>query len=192
MAANRGPKQAKSIRAPDAAPPARAADSDLEWVRGLAEIASANGLAELEVRTARATVILRRGAAGPHAGLPVMHVHPAPPPLAPTLSATTVPPPIAAVPAPSVPPPTVEQEEGALVLVSSPFVGTFYRAPSPEAPYFVEVGQRVKKGQVLCIVEAMKLMNEIEAEADGTIAACLVESAQPVEYGQVLFKIVPA
>ena len=76
--------------------------------------------------------------------------------------------------------------------VNSPFVGTFYRSPSPEAPSFVEVGQRVKKGQVICIVEAMKLMNEIEAEADGTVVACLVENAQPVEYAQALFKISPA
>jgi acetyl-CoA carboxylase biotin carboxyl carrier protein len=75
--------------------------------------------------------------------------------------------------------------------VASPFVGTFYRSPSPEASSFVEVGTRVKKGQVLCIVEAMKLMNEIEAETDGVVAAILVENAQPVEYGQALFKISP-
>jgi acetyl-CoA carboxylase biotin carboxyl carrier protein len=97
--------------------------------------------------------------------------------------------------APAPPPPAVVAPPAAAadrhVSVSSPFVGTFYRAPSPEAPYFVEVGQRVKKGQVLCIVEAMKLMNEIEADADGIIAACLVENAQPVEYGQTLFRIAP-
>jgi acetyl-CoA carboxylase biotin carboxyl carrier protein len=78
------------------------------------------------------------------------------------------------------------------VVVSSPFVGTFYRSPSPDSPPFVELGNRVKKGQTLCIVEAMKLMNEIESEVDGTVAAILVENASPVEFGEQLFRILPA
>ncbi len=73
--------------------------------------------------------------------------------------------------------------------IRSPIVGTFYRAPSPGAPPFVEKGDRVKKGQVLCIVEAMKVMNEIESDVDGTVVDILVENAQPVEYNQVLFLI---
>ncbi len=73
--------------------------------------------------------------------------------------------------------------------VSSPFVGTFYRAPSPEAPSFVEVGQSVRKGQVVCIVEAMKLMNEIEAESEGKIEEILVQNGEHVEYGQHLFRL---
>jgi acetyl-CoA carboxylase biotin carboxyl carrier protein len=77
-------------------------------------------------------------------------------------------------------------------LITSPFVGTFYRAPSPDAPNYVDVGAAVKKGQVLCIVEAMKLMNEIEAEFDGKVAEILAENSQPVEYGQALFRIEPA
>jgi acetyl-CoA carboxylase biotin carboxyl carrier protein len=75
--------------------------------------------------------------------------------------------------------------------VVSPIVGTFYRAPAPDASPFVEVGTRVVKGQVLCIVEAMKIMNQIESDTTGTIAAILVENAQPVAYGQPLFHIVP-
>lgn len=75
------------------------------------------------------------------------------------------------------------------VFITSPFVGTFYRAPSPEADNFVEAGNSVKKGQTLCIIEAMKLMNEIEADATGVIKAILVENGQPVEYGQPLFII---
>jgi acetyl-CoA carboxylase biotin carboxyl carrier protein len=75
------------------------------------------------------------------------------------------------------------------VYVTSPFVGTFYRAPSPDADAFVEVGDEVAAGQVLCIVEAMKLMNEIEAEAAGTIVEILVENGKPVEYGDRLFRI---
>jgi acetyl-CoA carboxylase biotin carboxyl carrier protein len=73
--------------------------------------------------------------------------------------------------------------------LKSPMVGTFYRSPSPGAPVFVEVGQAVTKGQTLCIIEAMKLLNEIESDASGTIKAILVENGQPVEYGQALFII---
>jgi acetyl-CoA carboxylase biotin carboxyl carrier protein len=80
-----------------------------------------------------------------------------------------------------------EQED--FKLVRSPIVGTFYRAPSPEAEPYVEVGEIVKKGQILCVVEAMKLMNEIESEADGKIVEILVDNASPVEYGEPLFKI---
>ncbi len=76
-------------------------------------------------------------------------------------------------------------------VVASPFVGTFYRAPAPDAAPFADVGQRVAKGQTLCIVEAMKLMNEIEAEVSGTVRQILVENAQPVEFDQALFVIDP-
>jgi acetyl-CoA carboxylase biotin carboxyl carrier protein len=76
-----------------------------------------------------------------------------------------------------------------LFKVPSPIVGTFYRSPSPEAAPFVEVGTRVRKGQVLCILEAMKLMNEIESEVDGIISKIMVENAHPVEYGEPLFLI---
>jgi acetyl-CoA carboxylase biotin carboxyl carrier protein len=78
-----------------------------------------------------------------------------------------------------------------LVEIRSPMVGTFYRAPSPEAPSYVEPGTRVGKGQTLCILEAMKLMNELEAEVAGVIREICVENAEPVEYGQVLFRIEP-
>ena len=74
-------------------------------------------------------------------------------------------------------------------IVRSPLVGTFYRSPSPGAPVFIEVGDMVKKGQALCIIEAMKLMNEVEAEADGKIVSIFIENAQPVEYAEPLFLI---
>jgi acetyl-CoA carboxylase biotin carboxyl carrier protein len=82
-------------------------------------------------------------------------------------------------------------DTGGLVTITSPIVGTFYRSPSPDADPYVEEGDTVKKGQVLCIVEAMKLMNEIESEVDGRVVKILVESAKPVEYGQPLFLIEP-
>ncbi|WP_131110067.1 acetyl-CoA carboxylase biotin carboxyl carrier protein [Sulfuricystis thermophila] len=101
----------------------------------------------------------------------------------------------AAAPAPAVPPaPTAASEPAAPTepaghVVKAPMVGTFYRAGSPGSPPFVEVGQTVKKGDTLCIIEAMKLMNEIESDADGVVKAILVENGQPVEFDQPLFVI---
>lgn len=92
-----------------------------------------------------------------------------------------------AVPAPA--PPAVEESEDNLHFVTSPIVGTFYRAPNPDAPPFVQPGDRVRKGQVLCIVEAMKLMNEIESDVDGVVVKVYPENAQPVEFGERLFAI---
>jgi acetyl-CoA carboxylase biotin carboxyl carrier protein len=86
--------------------------------------------------------------------------------------------------------PKVEvKEEKNIHIVKSPIVGTFYRAPAPGAKPFVEVGSRVKKGDVLCIIEAMKIMNEIKSDVNGVVEEILVENGQPVEYGQPLFKI---
>lgn len=84
-----------------------------------------------------------------------------------------------------------EEDIQRLVTVTSPIVGTFYRSPSPESPTFVDIGTKLKKGQVLCIIEAMKLMNEIESEIDGVVTRILVENGQPVEYGEPLFLIEP-
>lgn len=84
-----------------------------------------------------------------------------------------------------------EDETQRLVTVTSPIVGTFYRSPTPDAAHFVEVGMKVSKGQVLCIIEAMKLMNEIESDVDGLVVKILVENGQPVEYGEPLFLIEP-
>jgi acetyl-CoA carboxylase biotin carboxyl carrier protein len=107
-------------------------------------------------------------------------LHAAPPSAVQSDTAGTPP---AAVPAPAKVP------EG--TTLTSPFVGTFYRAPSPDAPTFVEVGARVRKGQTLCIVEAMKLMNEIESEVDGTVVAILLENGKSVEFGTPLFVVAP-
>lgn len=96
---------------------------------------------------------------------------------------------------PAAPPPyaaavsQLPEPESALHIVKSPIVGTFYGSPSPGAAAFVNPGDHVAKGQVICIVEAMKLMNEIEADAEGEIVRCLVNNGQPVEYGQPLFSI---
>ena len=87
--------------------------------------------------------------------------------------------------------PTETSSDPNLLEVTSPMVGTFYRAPAPDAPPYADVGQSVSKGDTLCIIEAMKLMNELECEISGTIAEICVENAQPVEYGQLLFRVRP-
>jgi acetyl-CoA carboxylase biotin carboxyl carrier protein len=120
------------------------------------------------------------------APLPAVH---APPPPAPA--------PVAPVPpaAPAAPAPAAAAKPAAdakTFTVNSPFVGTFYRSASPENPPFVDVGTVVKKGQVLCIVEAMKLMNEIEAEQPGRLVEVLIQNGSPVEYGEALFRFEPA
>jgi acetyl-CoA carboxylase biotin carboxyl carrier protein len=110
------------------------------------------------------------------------------PPAAPAVPA----PPAPAAPAPPAPPPAPaapEPRAKPLHEVVSPMVGTFYRAPAPDAPPYVEVGQRVMKGQTLCILEAMKLMNELQSEVDGVVREICVQNGEPVEYGQVLFRI---
>ena len=141
---------------------------DLERLRELAEIATEFDLAELELDACGGVRVVRRAA-----GAPAFAAAPLPPP------AIHV-----AVPADKAAKPA---EVG--TLITSPFVGTFYRAPSPEAPPFVDAGQSVRKGQVVCIVEAMKLMNEIESEFDGRVLEILVKNAEHVEYGQPLFRI---
>src|SRR5215467_9781048 len=105
----------------------------------------------------------------------------------PTMQAPAVqPPPQAAASAPA-----AESEDASLHIVKSPIVGTFYESPSPGTPAFVKVGDQVEQGQVLCIIEAMKLMNEIESDATGEIVKRFVQSGQPVEYGQQLFAVRP-
>jgi acetyl-CoA carboxylase biotin carboxyl carrier protein len=154
---------------------------DLDTVKSLAQILEQHGLSELSLTLVDGEVTLRKGVAADQVA-----VVPAP-------ARAAAPPPPAAAPEPGAHPAAAAATapNGRYLYVNSPFVGTFYRAPSPEARPYVDVGQRVHKGQILCIVEAMKLMNEIEAEVDGTVAAVMVENAQPVEYGQALFKIEP-
>jgi acetyl-CoA carboxylase biotin carboxyl carrier protein len=148
--------------------------------RGLAEIASAHGLSELIVDTKDTTLTIRRSVITPAATAMAMPM----PALAAALPAHA---PAAAAPAPAAPAPTAVDDK--THVVTSPFVGTFYRKPNPDSPPFVSLNDRVDNGQVLCIVEAMKLMNEIEADAAGTVVGILVDDGAPVEYGQPLFKI---
>jgi acetyl-CoA carboxylase biotin carboxyl carrier protein len=140
---------------------------NLKEVRALLELLREYGLTEIEVEREGERIRLRREAPAPPA--------PATPP------ATTG---VGAVP------PAAEPRPAALA-IEAPMVGTFYRAPAPEAAPFVRAGDVVKKGQVVCIIEAMKLMNEVESKVAGRVVKVLVENAQPVEYGQPLFLVEP-
>jgi acetyl-CoA carboxylase biotin carboxyl carrier protein len=144
--------------------------------RGLAEIVAEHNLSELIVDTKEMTLTVRRG--GTVVAAPAA---PPAPVYAPAFTAASAAPTAAAAPAPAI--------EDKAHVVTSPFVGTFYRKPNPDSPNYVAVHEKVDKGQVLCIIEAMKLMNEIEADVAGTVLAILVEDGASVEYGQALFKI---
>jgi acetyl-CoA carboxylase biotin carboxyl carrier protein len=148
---------------------------DLRKLKKLIDLVQESGIGEIEITEGEEKVrISRHGAAAP------MMV------AAPPMQQVSLGAPQAA--APGAEPAAVPAEPKGHTL-KSPMVGTFYRAPSPGAPSFVEVGQSVSKGQTLCIIEAMKLLNEIESDVAGTVKSILVENGQPVEYGQPLFLI---
>jgi acetyl-CoA carboxylase biotin carboxyl carrier protein len=156
-------------------------------VRGLAEVVADHALSELIVDLPEATITLRRGVSSATAvALPHHPELAMPAPAAPALHFAQPPGPSGA-PAAAAPP--VDDKSH---LVTSPFVGTFYRRPNPDASAYVEQGQKVEKGAVLCIIEAMKLMNEIEADVAGVIVGVMAEDGAAVEYGQPLFRIAPA
>jgi acetyl-CoA carboxylase biotin carboxyl carrier protein len=144
---------------------------DLRKLKKLIDLVQESGISELEITEGEEKVKIVKGGG---------------------VSVSAAPPAAAAAPAPVEPRPAAgaaaEPEPGQEGhVVKAPMVGTFYRSPSPDAKPFVEVGQAVKEGDTICIIEAMKLMNEIEADASGVVKAILVENGQPVEYGQPLF-----
>jgi len=152
----------------------------VDEIRELIHLATETGIAELEVQRGENRVRIRRaGFAAPQ------EIVVAPPASAAAASAPAAPAPIPA----REKPPEKPAPDLNLVLVKSPIVGTFYEAPSPGAPPFVRVGERVQPGKVLCIIESMKLMNEIEAEHEGILESKLVINGQPVEYGEAMFAI---
>jgi len=155
--------------------------------RGLAEIAAAHNLSELIVDTKETTLTIRRGGGAMTMAMPMPQMMQMP-----AMPQMQVPqqhaPAAASAPAASGAAAASAGDDKAHV-VTSPFVGTFYRKPNPDSANYVSLGDKVDKGQVLCIVEAMKLMNEIEADTAGTITGILVEDGTSVEYGQPLFKI---
>lgn len=200
MAAN-AEKQRTEKRSRPAVAPAKAVENgtpsqvpaqammDLDFLRGLIDAVDQSGIDSLEIHRAGTRIRIAKT-----------------PPAAPVLAASAASAPAAPQSGPGAAPAVqlvgevagggesaaVAAPASNLVDIKSPMVGTFYRAPAPEAPSYVEIGSHVSKGQTLCILEAMKLMNELESEVDGIVREVLVDNADPVEYGQVLFRVEPS
>ena len=157
---------------------------NVDEIRSILELVREHDLAEFEIEVDGTKIKVKK------AGLAqFVHVQSGQP-YAPLPAVAVAPPPAAASRLAEARPASSTEPVGAdLAIVKSPIVGTFYRAPEPGAPPFVEIGARVKKGQVLCIIEAMKLMNEIECDYDGEVVAAYVENAQTVQYGERLFAV---
>ncbi len=163
---------------PKGAPAPSAAGFELSELKALIRLVQRTGIGELEVASGGRSV--RISATASTAMVPAAFAAPAPAPQP-------------AAPAPAAAPegPAAAAPASHLKAITSPMVGTFYRAPAPDADPFVETGDSVEPGQTVCIIEAMKLMNEIEAEFRGRVVQVLVENAQPVEFGQKLFLVEP-
>ncbi len=162
---------------------------DLEFIQGLIQAIDQSGIDSLEITRAGTRIRVSKTpppAATNAGGMPTQLY--TVPQHAPAMAGPAA----SGAPAPAGGESAAPARDANTVEITSPMVGTFYRAPSPEAPPYVEIGSQVRKGQTLCILEAMKLMNELEAEVDGTIRAILVENTDPVEFGQPLFLIEPA
>jgi acetyl-CoA carboxylase biotin carboxyl carrier protein len=154
---------------------------DLDQLKRILDLVQAHDLSEFEVEHDGLRLRVRRD------GVAARSAIPAPPPA----PGGGTPAPIGAAVVPAAEPPAEGGEELQLAVVKSPIVGTFYQSADPGAPAFVSVGSTVKKGQVLCIIEAMKLMNEIDSEYEGEVVAVYVENGQAVQYGERLFAIKP-
>lgn len=168
---------------------------NLDEIQSLMDLLAKREISEFELEKDGLRIRIKRGESTSGGGSTAVHAYVPVPAPHPTFHAAPVPapspvaaPPSAASPEASETP--TEQAEG-LHTVKSPMVGTFYNSPAPDAAPFVKVGDSIQAGQVLCIVEAMKLMNEIESDAAGELVRVYVESGQPVEYGQSLFAIKP-
>jgi acetyl-CoA carboxylase biotin carboxyl carrier protein len=156
---------------------------NLKEIQQLIEIVNVSSLDEVIIKDGQSEITLRRNSSKAQAVLPTAPVVAQPVQASQPLSRPTV----QEQPAPAV----AEKAASDLIEIHSPIVGTYYRSPSPDSLPFVKEGEKVKPGDVLCIIEAMKLMNEIESEVSGTIVEVLVENGQPVEYNQVLFRVKP-
>lgn len=154
---------------------------DLKDIKAIIDLMKKNSISEFELERQDFKIKLKRGGNGVVST--AQYEEPQMVPYSPAQNALALP--SAGSPAGNMPPPSTDAE------IKSPMIGTFYRAPSPEAGHYVEVGVEVNPDTVVCIIEAMKVMNEIKAEARGVITQVMVENAKPVEFGQPLFKIRP-
>ena len=160
---------------------------NLKEIRELIDLITEKGISEFELERAGVRIKISRGGAVRSVEVPLQAAAPF---ASAGAGARSTLPPASAIPSPvAAAAPAASLEE--LFVLRSPMVGTFYSAPGQDTPPFVEVGERVQVGQILCIIEAMKLMNEIEAEVEGEMVKCYVENGQPVEFGEPLFDIRP-
>jgi acetyl-CoA carboxylase biotin carboxyl carrier protein len=158
---------------------------DLKQIKQIIDLMKRSELTEFAVEEEGFKLKIRRGPTG----LPVVSTgRGSNPPFIPSESVSTPPMPVQA-PGASMPGTQIPAEEPGITYVKSPMVGTFYRSPSPESKPFADLGTKIEENSLVCIIEAMKIMNEIQAEIKGTVIEVLVENGQPVEYGQRLFKL---
>lgn len=162
-------------------------------IQDLIKFVAKSGVSEVELETEGFKIVIKTSGGKKAAEVQPTIIH-SPMPMPPQMAmAPIAQPPVAAVqPAAAKTPPPAAGEEGKYVTIKSPMIGTFYRKPAPDKPLFVNVGDSVKEGQTVCIIEAMKLFNEIESEISGKIVKVLVEDNSPVEYDQPLFLVDPA
>lgn len=162
---------------------------DIKEIQSLIKFVAKSGASEVKLETDEIKITIRTGAAGREGEttivqhVPMAHGMPAP---APAPQAAPAPAPAAEAPAKS------DEDDSKYITIKSPIIGTFYRKPAPDKPNFVEVGDSISKGDVLCVIEAMKLFNDIESEVSGKVVKVLVEDSSPVEFDQPLFLIDPS
>ena len=161
---------------------------DLKEIQNLIRFVAKSGASEVKLEMDDVKITIKTGSEDDKVGTTILQQMPSMPMQAAPMASM---PPI--VPAAPTSPAVVEEEEGSkYITVKSPIIGTFYRKPSPDKPTFVEVGKQIAEGDVLCVIEAMKLFNEIESEITGTIVKVLVDDSSPVEFDQPLFLVDPS
>ena len=157
---------------------------DLKEIQNLIRFVAKSGASEVKLEMDDVKITIKTGSEDDKVGTTILQQMPAMP-----LQAAA---PVAAAPAAPVAPAASEDDNSKYITVKSPIIGTFYRKPSPDKPTFVEVGKQIGEGDVLCVIEAMKLFNEIESEVSGTIVKILVDDSSPVEFDQPLFLVDPS
>ncbi|WP_088339901.1 acetyl-CoA carboxylase biotin carboxyl carrier protein [Robiginitalea sediminis] len=161
---------------------------DIKEIQSLIKFVAKSGASEVKLETEDLKITIRTGGTGREGETTIVqHV-----PVAQGMPAAAPMPQAPAAPAPEAAAPKKEEEDSKYITIKSPIIGTFYRKPAPDKPSFVEVGDTIAKGDVLCVIEAMKLFNDIESEVSGKVVKVLVEDSSPVEFDQPLFLIDPS
>lgn len=164
---------------------------DIKEIQSLIRFVAKSGASEVKLETEDIKITIRTGSTGQNPETTIVQQIPVAQPMAPSVM-PTAPSETPAAPAAAEKPAAEADEDSKYIAIKSPIIGTFYRKPSPDKPAFVEVGDTIAKGDVLCVIEAMKLFNDIESEVSGKIVKVLVEDSSPVEFDQPLFLVDPS